>query len=372
MDRSYLLHSPTLPSIEDFGISMFRDNVFMDASLEKRVLQGACDLVAKARNESSAEESTSSLFKEAIGMYHVLAVYTRSFEPLFLQQSVRFFEEWSEEKREKLGLAEYVEQCHALFRSETERCDTFTLDESTKRSLVLQMEEVLVCGQEDKLTDIVGVVELLDDDQFQALKSLYELLEKQRLGEKLRPAFEEYINTEGSYIVFDENREREMVVRLLQFKRKLDFLWETSFGKNQSLGHGLREAFEQFINKTKKSSTNWGTDNDKPGEMIAKYVDQILKGGLKAVPESASGLQPLANDEDIDDDDVDEDLQINKQLDQVLDLFRFVHGKAVFEAFYKKDLAKRLLMNRSASADAEKSMLDRLKNGKIIRFPNHY
>jgi cullin 4 len=49
-----------------------------------------------------------------------------------------------------------------------------------------------------------------------------------------------------------------------------------------------------------------------------------------------------------------------------------VHGKAVFEAFYKKDLAKRLLMNRSASADAEKSMLDRLKNGKIIRFPNHY
>jgi hypothetical protein len=46
----------------------------------------------------------------------------------------------------------------------------------------------------------------------------------------------------------------------------------------------------------------------------------------------------------------------------VLDLFRFVHGKAVFEAFYKNDLARRLLMGRSASSEAEKSMLARLKN----------
>ena len=33
----------------------------------------------------------------------------------------------------------------------------------------------------------------------------------------------------------------------------------------------------------------------------------------------------------------------------------------MFEAFYKKDLAKRLLVGKSASADAEKSMLLKLK-----------
>lgn len=42
-------------------------------------------------------------------------------------------------------------------------------------------------------------------------------------------------------------------------------------------------------------------------------------------------------------------------------LFRFIHGKDVFEAFYKKDLAKRLLVGKSASVDAEKSMLSKLK-----------
>lgn len=38
-------------------------------------------------------------------------------------------------------------------------------------------------------------------------------------------------------------------------------------------------------------------------------------------------------------------------------------GKDVFEAFYKKDLAKRLLVGKSASVDAEKSMLSKLKHG---------
>ena len=42
----------------------------------------------------------------------------------------------------------------------------------------------------------------------------------------------------------------------------------------------------------------------------------------------------------------------------------FLLGKDVFEAFYKKDLAKRLLVGKSASVDAEKSMLSKLKQGK--------
>lgn len=44
--------------------------------------------------------------------------------------------------------------------------------------------------------------------------------------------------------------------------------------------------------------------------------------------------------------------------------FHFHTGKDVFEAFYKKDLAKRLLVGKSASVDAEKSMLSKLKHGK--------
>jgi cullin 4 len=38
----------------------------------------------------------------------------------------------------------------------------------------------------------------------------------------------------------------------------------------------------------------------------------------------------------------------------------------MFEAFYKRDFAKRLLLNKSASSDAEKTMLLKLKEGRCV------
>lgn len=43
----------------------------------------------------------------------------------------------------------------------------------------------------------------------------------------------------------------------------------------------------------------------------------------------------------------------------------------MFEAFYKKDLAKRLLVGKSASVDAEKSMLSKLKHGLLSSAVSH-
>jgi len=177
-----------------------------------------------------------------------------------------------------------------------------------------------------------------------------------------------WIEDEGTNLVFNEKEQENMVIQLLSLKRQLDALWKVSFHRNAELGHGLRESFETFMNKTKKTNASWGTDNSKTGEMIAKYVDMLLRGGAKAIPAQLSRKSEKLAVADAEEDNeevlLDEDTEVNNQLDQVLDLFRFVHGKAVFEAFYKKDLARRLLMGRSASADAERSMLSRLKIGK--------
>uniref|UniRef100_A0A6N2MBR1 Cullin family profile domain-containing protein n=1 Tax=Salix viminalis TaxID=40686 RepID=A0A6N2MBR1_SALVM len=64
--------------------------------------------------------------------------------------------------------------------------------------------------------------------------------------------------------------------------------------------------------------------------LIAKFLDEKLRAGNKVTSE--------------------EDLE--GTLEKVL-------GKDVFEAFYKKDLAKRLLLGKSASIDAEKSMISK-------------
>jgi cullin-4 len=203
----------------------------------------------------------------------------------------------------------------------------------------------------------------LDQNAVTDLGLVYTLLARRGLHEKLKKPFDSWIDLTGTDIIFDEKQQDSMVVRLLTMKRQLDNLWIVAFQRNTILGHSLRETFQTFINRTKKTSGTWGTDNSKPGEMIAKYVDMLLRGGSKAIPEALVkklSTTEVAEEED-ENDAKDEDAEVNIQLDQVLDLFRFVNGKAVFEAFYKKDLARRLLMGRSASADAERSMLSRLK-----------
>ena len=366
MDRSYLLHSVANPSIEEMGLIQFRSQIFSDDNLKTMILQGACDLVRSDR-ESEGHMVDHSLLRQAINVFHALMVYTKDFEPMLLGESQVYFIRWADRESSARSLAGYVNECHRLIDRESSRCEMFGLDSSTRRELTAKLEELLVLRKESILVQTESVAKLLETAAIESLTELYSLLELQRLGAKLKPAFESYIRRTGSAIVFDEEREAEMVTRLLELKQKVDLIWRAAFARHEGLGHSLREAFETFINKTKKSNSTWGTDNPKPGEMIAKYVDMLLRGGAKSIPASLASTTKAAVarvEDDADGATDDEDAELSKQLDQVLDLFRFVHGKAVFEAFYKKDLARRLLMGRSASAEAEKSMLARLKTGK--------
>ena len=81
---------------------------------------------------------------------------------------------------------------------------------------------------------------------------------------------------------------------------------------------------------------------NKPAEMLAKHLDKAMRKG-----------QQGRKDEDWQD-----------ELDKVLGLYRYTDDKDVFRAFYHRALAKRLLLEKSASDDFEKAMLKKLKEGK--------
>lgn len=81
---------------------------------------------------------------------------------------------------------------------------------------------------------------------------------------------------------------------------------------------------------------------NKPAEMIAKYLDSAMRKG-----------QGSTSDESFE-----------RSLDEALALYRFTDDKDVFRTFYHRALAKRLLMERSASNDFETAMLKKLKESK--------
>ena len=370
MDQSYLLRSSENPAINEMGLLQFRKAILGDQHLAASAIQGVSDLVTEKRTQSP-ERADSIALRGSIGTFHDLGVYTTMLEPALVQLSSVYFKSWAAEQTSQGDIALYLKRTSDLIKREMLCCERYDFDRSTRKLFSDLIDEILIRQQLHFLTEKDSLLDLFESNDIVALAELYKLLQRVGKNADISPAFQAFIVDEGSSIVFDEKRESEMVVRLLELKQRLDRILKAPFQGNHTLSDAMHKSVEQFINQTKKTASTWGTDNPKPGEMIAKHVDALLKGGLKAIPTlAASAKSDTTKPDEGDEDDamLDEDVEINKQLDLVLDLFRFVHGKAVFEAFYKKDLARRLLMGRSASNDAERSMLARLKNGKNKSF----
>ena len=85
---------------------------------------------------------------------------------------------------------------------------------------------------------------------------------------------------------------------------------------------------------------------NKPAEMIAKYLDKAMRKGQGSTS----------------------DAEFQALLDSALALYRFTDDKDVFRTFYHRALAKRLLLDKTASDDFEVAMLKKLKHGSLVRF----
>lgn len=130
----------------------------------------------------------------------------------------------------------------------------------------------------------------------------------------------------------DTTQDQSMIASLLKLKARLDFIIHESFSSSEIFIHASKDSFKSCINRRQ----------NKPAELCAKFIDRLLKT-TKNMTEK----------------------EFDEILDECLELFRLIQGKDVFEAFYGKDLAKRLLLSKSASVDAEKSMLSKLKVGNF-------
>lgn len=366
LDRSYLLNAKDLPQLEDLGISQFRHAVFTKtkgkegARLGEKLVSGMYDLISYDR---SREEGLfdGNLLKESILMLHIFGIYTKSFEPVFLERSAEYLQDFALQ-RGASSMRDYISSCDGLLAREATRCEMYNLDSTTKRNLLDTAHSIIIEARSDILLDPIGLAKLIDDNAMASLKALYELLSLSNIQNQLKKPFEAYIRKVGSAIVSDKEKGDDMVVRLLELKRSLDLVIRDSFKQDETFSYSLREAFGNFINDSKITAV-WGGNSSKVGEMIAKYMDQLLRQGLKGVPQSlaADAKDREASEKQGESSTGDQDAELDWQLEQALELFRFIEGKDVFEAFYKKDLARRLLLARSASQDAERNMLAKLK-----------
>jgi len=271
-----------------------------------------------------------------------LDVYYPTFADQLVQSTQSYYAKEAETLSSSMQPAEYIVHVDARLQQESTRCERFFERQSKKEVMIVVQEELVANVSE---TIVAGAFNnLVKENDTESLRTLYRLLSVVNQVDIMHSAWSDYIKvcipmdatdgqTFGVEMVQYPERDEEMVPALLSFKAHLDGVLRNSFNSDEMFSAYLRESFEWVVNRRR----------DKPAEYLAKYLDNILRKGDKGLASGESSVE--------------------EEMDRVLVLFRFVHGKDVFEAFYKKDLAKRLLLAKSASADAERSMLTKLKNG---------
>ncbi|TEA09990.1 Cullin-4A [Colletotrichum sidae] len=365
LDRTFLLRNKNFLSINDMTIAQFRKMTFPsredpnEPSAGGRALRGMYELVSYDR--TGDERFDAVLLKDSVMMLYVFNIYAKFFEPRFIDISAEYFQDFAEE-RSSSSLKEYILACERLLKREDYRCNEYNLDSTTKKQLLDAAHGILINNYSEKLLNGESLSKLLAENETASMKALYDLLRLSGIQKKLRQPWSDYIRKTGAAIVADKEHGDDMVQRLLELKRSLSLIVRDSYSGDADFVNELKNAFGDFMNDRSISST-WSSGTSKVGEMIAKYVDLLLRGGLKALPKAllSDNKDRAAAEQSGQASTGDEDAELDRQLDQALELFRFIEGKDAFEAFYKKDLARRLLMGRSASQDAERNMLRKLR-----------
>ncbi|KAL7102674.1 hypothetical protein ACP275_08G132900 [Erythranthe tilingii] len=333
LDRTYVKQTPNVRSLWDMGLQLFHKHLALAAEVEHKTVFGLLKMIESERLGESVDRT---LLNHLLKMFTALGIYPESFEKPFLERTSEFYAAEGVKYMQQADVPDYLKHVEIRLQEENERCLLY-IDASTRKPLVATAERQLLERHISAILD-KGFMMLMDGKRIDDLQRMYLLFSRVNALESLRQSLNQYIRKTGQSIVMDEEKDKDMVSSLLDFKANLDRIWEESFYKNDSFSNTIKDAFEHLIN----------IRQNRPAELIAKFVDEKLRAGNKGTSEE----------------------ELEGTLDKVLVLFRFIQGKDVFEAFYKKDLAKRLLLGKSASIDAEKSMISKLKTECGSQFTN--
>jgi len=107
------------------------------------------------------------------------------------------------------------------------------------------------------------------------------------------------------------------------------------------LAIALKEAFEGFLNSAAPNQA---------AKLLARYVDVLLRGDIgntAMVPSQVSVSQMSQTFDFTPSERAEGNRDLEVHIRQALQIFRYLAAKDAFEAFFKKDLARRLLLQRS-------------------------
>lgn len=371
IDRYYVKRHEE-PTLENAGYMCFKKEVF--DSIAPDVRRAALRIVKRERDGETVDRA---LLKAVLGIFvemgmGKLDVYTQEWEAPFLEATAEFYRRTSAKWAEEDSFPDFMIKADTSVAEELERAAQYLNSQTQERLLRVYEKEVLVTHQARMLAkENSGLVALLENNKHEDLKRLYRLYS--RVPQGLLPIgqiLKNHIQKEGMELV-REQRSRldnlkpddqtkkmtdvdksaapsanasaistgssggkpDFIQSLLSLHDRYMHLVSDCFSTHPVFNKAMKEAFERFVNERVGDSST--------AQLFANYCDSLLNTGGR-------GAKMSEND-------------VETQLEKLVKLFTYLSEKDVFQEFCRKQLAKRLLLDRSHSDDAERFLITKLK-----------
>ncbi|KAL2833089.1 Cullin [Aspergillus pseudoustus] len=333
----------------------WRDDFFQN--VHEKVMDAVLNLVEKQRNGETIEQSQIKSIVDSfvsLGLddtdptKSTLDVYRSFFEKPFLAATRTYYEEESRQFVAENSVVEYMKKAEARLDEEKARVGLY-LHPDIAKHLTETCLDVLVTAHSELLRD--EFQPLLDNERQDDLARMYRLLSRIKDGlDPLRTKFEAHVRKAGLAAVEKVTAEGESfepkmyVDALLSVHTRYHSLVKEAFNGESEFVRSLDNACREFVNRNKICKSG----STKTPELLARYTDSLLKKGSKAAEES----------------------ELEEMLVQIMTVFKYIEDKDVFQKFYSKMLAKRLVHVSSVSDDAETSMISKLKEACGFEYTN--
>ncbi|KAH9615393.1 hypothetical protein KSS87_019632, partial [Heliosperma pusillum] len=364
LDR-YFIARRSFPSLSEVGYTCFRELVYQEISGKAKDA-----VIALIDVEREGGQIDRALLKNVLDIFVDIGMgpmdyYENDFETPMLEDTAAYYSRkassWILEDscpeymlKASFGtvskLLSYFLMVKSLFyilllfmqseerlKKEKDRVDHYLHSNSEQKVLEKVQNELLLVYENQLLEkENSGCRALLKDDKVEDLSRMYRLYSKVPKGlEPIGSIFKQHITDEGTALVQqaeDAALSKVFIRKVIELHDKFMAYVTDSFQSHTIFHKALKEAFEVFLNK--------GVSGSSSAELLATFCDNILKKG---------GSERLS-DEAIED-----------SLEKVVKLLAYVSDKDLFAEFYRKKLSRRLLFDKSANDDHERSILTKLK-----------
>lgn len=347
------------PEVFELCLQVFKDGFVLPFKIQ--IFNAFIETINESRRMKSINEGDAQIWHQIARMMQMLeedydTVFNNQFEPFFLDETEKFYDEsFDPNQYPPIGCLEEVKRLKDI---EYKR-DLKFLDSDTTSKLTTVLEKVLIWKKLGSVL-LLLVNEALKNDDFLLLQELFDLSSNEQYKQGIIDSIKKYIlqDLQGKKIDATIRKKVSIAIEWVSFTiEKLDHY--TNILRRLDFGMDKTENNEDVSNNSNHSKgliPNVSVVN----EVFASYLDQ----NKRRAPEFIcfyldSRLKWTQQKKEIQ--------SAKEDLERCVKLFKLLSDKDLFEAFYRQQLPRRLLHQRS-SIDIERWLIKRIKEEMGVFF----